>query len=174
MSVDLRRLLDGNARYAESFADGSLHHHPAERLAILTCMDARIEPLAALGLRLGDAHVLRNAGGRVCEDVLRSLALSQQLLGTTTIAVIHHTHCGMQGLSDKGFREEIERRERTLEVGRGAYRTARRIEFLPFADLDASVREDVAALQASPLLRPATPIFGFVYDVKTGTLRAVA
>jgi carbonic anhydrase len=173
MSVDLRRLLDGNARYAETFMDGSLHHAPAERLMILTCMDARIEPLAALGLRLGDAHVLRNAGGRVTEDVLRSVVLSQQLLGTTTIAVIHHTHCGLAGLSNKGFRDEVERRERTQDVGRGAYRAARQIDFLPFNDLDASVREDVARLQASPLVCPGTPIFGLVYDVKTGVLRAV-
>jgi carbonic anhydrase len=173
MSVDSRRLLEGNARYAESFASGGLHHEPAERLAVLTCMDARIEPLAALGLRLGDAHVLRNAGGRVTEDVLRSLALSQQLLGTTTIAVIHHTHCGMAGLSNQGFREEVERRERTQEIGQGAARLARQMDFLPFADLDASVREDVARLQASPLLRPGTPVYGLVYDVKTGTLRAV-
>ncbi|HEV2238418.1 MAG TPA: carbonic anhydrase [Ktedonobacterales bacterium] len=173
MSVDSRRLLEGNARYAESFRDGGLHHAPAERLVILTCMDARIEPVAALGLRLGDAHVLRNAGGRVCEDVLRSVALSQQLLGTTTIAVIHHTHCGMAGLSNRGFREEIERRERTQEIGRGAHRAARQIDFLPFSDLDASVREDIGKLQASPLLRPGTSIFGFVFDVKTGILRAV-
>jgi carbonic anhydrase len=173
MSVDLQGLLNGNARYVESFRDGGLHHAPAERLTILTCMDARIEPLAALGLRLGDAHVLRNAGGRVTEDVLRSVVLSQQLLGTTTIAVIHHTHCGMDGLSNKGFREEVERRERTQDLGRGAYRAARQIDFLPFTDLDASVREDVARLQASPLVRPGTPIFGLVYDVKTGALRPV-
>jgi carbonic anhydrase len=173
MSVDLQRILEGNARYAETFTGGSLHHAPAERFMILTCMDARIEPVAALGLHLGDAHVLRNAGGRVTEDVLRSVALSQQLLGTTAIAVIHHTHCGMNGLTNRGFREEIERRERTMDVGRGAFRAARRIDFLPFSDLDASVREDVARLQASPLLRPGTPIYGLVLDVKTGALRAV-
>jgi carbonic anhydrase len=173
MSVDLQGLLNCNARYAETFRDGGLHHEPAERLTILTCMDARIEPLAAFGLRLGDAHVLRNAGGRVTEDVLRSVVLSQQLLGTNTIAVIHHTNCGMAGLSSRGFREELERRERTQEVGRGAARAARQIEFLPFTDLEASVREDVGKLRASPLLRPGTAIFGLVYDVTSGQARAV-
>jgi carbonic anhydrase len=173
MSVDLQRILQGNARYVETFAGGGLHLAPAERLMILTCMDARIEPLAALGLRQGDAHILRNAGGRVTEDMLRSVVLSQQVLGTMAIVVIHHTQCGLNGLTNTGFREEIERRERTMDVGRGAHRAARQIDFLPFTDLDASVREDVARLQASPLLRPGTPIFGLVYDVKTGTLRAV-
>jgi carbonic anhydrase len=159
-----RELLDANARYAAGFAKGDLPMPPGRRVAVLTCMDARLDPARALGLAEGDAHVIRNAGGRASDDALRSLAISQQLLGTREVVVIHHTDCGMQTFTN----DELRARLRT-ELGADAAG----IDFLPFGDLEGSVREDVAAIRESPLVPRDVAVTGFVYDVRTGRLHEV-
>lgn len=155
--------LKANQGYAESFSKGGLALPPARQVAVVVCMDARIDPARALGLSEGDAHVIRNAGGRIA-DALRSLAISQTLLGTKEVVIIHHTDCGMLTFSDDGIRKQL-RKERGID--------ADAVAFLPFSDLDASVRDDLVAYHASPLVRHDVPVRGFVYDVKTGRLREV-
>ncbi len=137
---------------------------PGRKVAVLVCMDARIDPAKVLGLEEGDAHVIRNAGGRASDDAIRSLAISQQLLGTREIIVIHHTDCGMLTFTNEQLRDQLRR-----DLGADASG----IDFLPFSDLPRSVREDVAALRASPLLLPDIPIAGLIYDVHTGGLTSV-
>ena len=156
-------LLAANARYREGFDAADLHLRPLQHLAILTCMDSRYTSQGVLGLSLGDAHVIRNAGGRVTEDVIRSLAISAALLDTRACIVIHHTDCGLFGRSD----EEL--RQRVAEVAG----TRATFGFLPFADLEQSVRDDVAALRASPYFPPEYSVLGFTYDVRTGRLQPV-
>jgi carbonic anhydrase len=153
-----------NDRYAADFAHGALPMPPARHVAVLTCMDARLDPAKILGLAEGDAHVIRNAGGRASDDALRSLAISNRLLGTTEYVVIHHTDCGMATFTNEQLRARF-----AAELGADASA----IDFLPFSNVDASVREDVAAIAASPLLPPGTPVSGFVYDVATGRLQRV-
>jgi carbonic anhydrase len=162
MSV-IDELLRANEEYARTFDQGDLPLPPARRLAVLTCMDARLIPSRALGLKEGDAHVIRNAGGRA-RDALRSLVISQRLLGTKEIAVIHHTDCGMLTFSNRDLRAKV---KEDLGTDTGEF------DFLPFSDLDASVREDIEFLLATQLLDPDTIIRGFVYDVRTGRLREV-
>ncbi len=156
-------LLRANEAYARNFDRADLPTPPALGLIVLTCMDARILPLTALGLDQGDAHVIRNAGGRA-RDALRSIIISQRLLGTREIAVIHHTDCGMSAFTNRDLREKVK-----VELGQdtGAF------DYLPFRDLDESVRQDVEFLRATQLLSPDTVLRGFVYDVKTGRLREV-
>jgi carbonic anhydrase len=160
----LPELLEANRRYAASFTKGNLAAPPARQVAILTCMDARIDPARIMGLEEGDAHVIRNAGGRPTEDAIRSLAISQQLLGTREVIVIHHVDCGMLSFSNEQLREKLRQ-----ELGADASA----IDFLPFSDLAQSVRDDVATLRQSPLLLREAPISGFIYDVRTGALSAV-
>src|SRR6059036_3232980 len=150
-----------NDAYASSFQKGDLPMPPARHVAVLTCMDARLLPARFLGLEEGDAHVIRNAGGRASDDAIRSLAISQQLLGTREVVVIHHVDCGMLTFSNEQLRAKC-------KDDLGAAAAAERIDFLPFPDLEQSVRDDVAALRGSPLLRPDTQVAGFVYDVTTG------
>jgi carbonic anhydrase len=157
-------LVNANRGYAESFKNGTLALPPARKVALVVCMDARIDPARALGLEEGDAHVIRNAGGRI-SDAIRSLAISQELLGTQEVAIIHHTDCGMLTFTDDTLRER-------LRKSRNANADA--IAFLPFHDLDQSVRDDLALYEASPYVRHDIPVRGFVYDVKTGRLREVA
>ena len=156
-------LLAANLRYAQHFDASELQIRPLRRLAILTCMDSRFTAQGVMGLDLGDAHVIRNAGGRVTEDAIRSLVLSAALLGTHACVVIHHTNCGLFDKSD----EEL--RQRVAEVA-GARAT---FGFLPVHDLDQSVRDDVAALRACPYLPPDYEVVGFTYDVRTGLLAPV-
>ena len=156
-------LIQANQSYARSFDRGHLPLPPKRRIAILTCMDARILPGKAFGLEEGDAHVIRNAGGRA-RDALRSIVISQRLLGTTEVAVIHHTDCGMLTFTNRDLRAKV--RE---DLGRDTGE----FDFQPFQDLDASVREDVEFLVGSELLDPKTLIRGFVYDETTGRLREV-
>jgi carbonic anhydrase len=163
MSV-IDELLEANAEYARTFDRGDLPMPPARRLAVVTCMDARIIPSRQLGLQEGDAHVIRNAGGRA-RDALRSLVVSQRLLGTNEIAVIHHTDCGMLTFTNPDLHAKVKQ-----DLGADASH----IDFLPFADLEESVREDVAFLQSSPLIAGDVLIRGFVYDVRTGRLSEVA
>ena len=163
MSV-VPRFLEANERYAATFTKGDLAMPPARRVAILTCMDARLDPAKFLGLEEGDAHVVRNAGGRATADALRSLIISQQLLGTREIVVIHHTDCGMLTFTDDRLRRQL--RER---FGVPADDWA----FLPFTDLAQSVRDDIAVIRRSPFILPETTITGFIYDVRTGRLSQV-
>jgi carbonic anhydrase len=154
--------LEANGRYAASFKKGHLPMPPGRRVAVVACMDARLDPARFLGLEEGDAHVIRNAGGRA-KDALRSLVISQQLLGTREVVVVHHTDCGMVTFTDAQLKQK-------LREGLGAEAD---LEFLPFSDLDQSVRDDVKAIRESPLLLRGVPVTGFVYDVKTGRLRQV-
>jgi carbonic anhydrase len=162
MSV-VSEFLSANDRYASAFTKGALPLPPARKVAVVACMDARLDPARVLGLEEGDAHVIRNAGGRA-QDALRSLVISQQLLGTREIVVIHHTDCGMLTFTDADLR-------RKLTEGLGA---TTEMAFLPFPDLDQSVRDDVAAIRNERLLIKDAPVSGFVYDVRTGRLRRVA
>jgi carbonic anhydrase len=132
---------------------------PAKRLAVLTCMDARIDPARILGLEKGDAHVLRNAGGVVTEDAIRSLAISQHLLGTDEIVLMHHTDCGMEGLSDDTLAERAGERPPWPVHG--------------FDDLEQSVRDSVRLIEESPFVPNTSKVRGFVYDVRTGELREI-
>ncbi len=163
MSV-LSEMLEANARYAASFTKGNLPAPPGRKVAVLTCMDARLDPAKFLGLQEGDAHVIRNAGGRADQDAIRSLVISYKLLGTREFLVIHHEDCGMLTFTNEDLR-------RKLREDLGA--DASNIDFLPFANLDQSVRDDVATLRASPLIPKDIPISGFVYDVRSGRLREV-
>jgi carbonic anhydrase len=160
--------LSANQQYASQFQKGDLPLPPGRKVAVLVCMDARIDPAKALGLEEGDAHVIRNAGGRA-EDAIRSLAISHELLGTREIVVIHHTDCGMLTFSNDDIRQKLEG-----DLGPEAGKAASQIDFLPFGDLDQSVRDDVAAIQSSPLIPDDIPVSGFVYDVHTGRLNPVA
>jgi carbonic anhydrase len=154
--------LQANQQYAAAFDKGSLPMPPRRHVAIVTCMDARLDPAKFLGLQEGDAHVIRNAGGRAA-DAIRSLVISQQLLGTREVVVIHHTDCGMLTFTDDQLRQK-------LRDDLGAQTTA---AFLPFSDLEQSVRDDVAAIRTSPLLLKDVPVRGFIYDVRTGRLQEV-
>jgi carbonic anhydrase len=156
-------LLRANEEYARTFDLGNLPIPPARKLAIVTCMDARILPSRAFGLEEGDAHIIRNAGGRA-REALRSLIISQRLLGTKEIAVIHHTGCGMLTFTNQDLHAKVK-----AELGADASG----IDFLPFTDVHESVREDVAFLLSSPLIDPDVIVRGFVYDVQTGKLSEV-
>jgi len=137
---------------------------PVRKLAIVTCMDCRIDPAAAIGLQRGDAHVLRNAGGVVTDDVIRSLAISQCKLGTREVMVVHHTDCGMEKITDEGFRAELE-----SDTG-----VAPNFPVGAFADVEDSVRGSVRRIRESPFLPHRDAVRGYVYDVATHELREVA
>jgi carbonic anhydrase len=157
-------LIQANERYAREFGAGDLPVPPARRVAVVTCMDARLDPQQFLGLGLGDAHVIRNAGGRVSDDALRSLVISQRLLGTNEVLVIHHTGCGMATFTNDALREKIR-----SELGTDASE----MDFLPFSDLEESVREDVETVRNSELIPDDVSAAGAVYEVETGRLRKV-
>jgi carbonic anhydrase len=154
----------GNAeQYASSFDKGDLPLPPAKKLAVVACMDARLIPTKVLGLEEGDAHVIRNAGGVVTDDAIRSLSISQRLLGTEEIVLIHHTDCGMLTFTDDEFRRSIQ--DDTGVKPSWAAET--------FPDLDEDVRQSIARIKASPFI-PRKNVRGFVYDVETGGLREVS
>jgi carbonic anhydrase len=156
-------LLQNNEAYATSFDKGDLPGPPARKVAVLACMDARLDPARVLGLEEGDAHVIRNAGGVVTNDALRSLAISQHELGTEEIVLLHHTKCGMQTFTDDEFAEKLE-----SETGsRPEWRAH------AFSDLEQDVRESIAAIKGSPFIPRTDSVRGFVYDVDTGRLREV-
>jgi carbonic anhydrase len=163
MSV-ISDLEDHNRRYASGFEEQHLPTAPQLRLTVVTCMDSRLDVFAVLGLENGQAHVIRNAGGVVTDDVIRSLAISQRKLGTREIVLIHHTDCGMQQVTDDGFRRELQ--EATGQAPPFAIES--------FTDLDADVRQSIARLRTSPFLAHRDSIHGYVYDVDTGALRRVA
>jgi carbonic anhydrase len=157
-------LVANNDAFAGGLPDLHLQIEPARRLVIVTCMDARLDVFAALGLREGDAHILRNAGGVITDDVIRSLAVSQRRLGTREVMLIHHTDCGMQSLTDDGFRAELQE----------ATGVAPAFAIESFSDLDADVRQSILRVRRSPFLLHRDSIRGFVYDVDTHRLREVA
>jgi carbonic anhydrase len=156
-------LLRNAERYRAGFGGGELPVPPALGVAVVACMDARLNPYGLLGLAEGDAHVIRNAGGAVTADVLRSLAISQRLLGTREILLIHHTDCGMLTFTDDVFKAGIE-----AETGIRPLWAAE-----AFTDLDADVRQSVARVLADPFIPHKDAVRGFVYDVGTGVLREV-
>ena len=156
-------LLRNNEAYSESFDQGDIPLPPAKHIAIVACMDARLDVHGLLGLHLGDAHVIRNAGGVVTDDEIRSLAISQRLLGTKEIVLIHHTDCGMLTFTDDSFRADIQGD------------TGIKPPWSPesFTDLDADVRSSIGRIKASPFIPHTDRVRGFVYEVETGRLREV-
>ena len=156
--------LQANEQYAANFKKGDLPLPPGRKVAVLACMDARLDPARILGLEEGDAHVIRNAGGRAA-DALRSLIISEQLLGTNTIVILHHTDCGMLTFTDEVIHDKIKH---------DLHADADHIAFLPFKDLDQSVRDDITFLRSSSLIPESIEIRGFVYDVKTGKLHSIS
>jgi carbonic anhydrase len=154
-------ILGANEGYAAAFDKGDLSAPPGRRFAVVTCMDARLDPARFLGLEEGDAHVIRNAGGLVTHDALRSLVISHHELGTQEVFVIGHEGCGMIGLGNEHMRDKL-----------GA--AAEQVDFLGFADLDEAVRGSVQKVQESELLPDSFSATGFVYDVRSGRLRQVA
>jgi len=157
-------LIEDHGRRAAPSPQASVPGRPAQRLAVVACMDARLDPLAILGLHEGDAHVIRNAGGVVTDDVIRSLLISQRLLGTEEIILIHHTDCGMLTFSDDQLKAQI-RAETGLEPP---------FALEAFADLEDDLRQGIGRLRASPFIPTRDRIRGFVYEVETGRLRGVA
>jgi carbonic anhydrase len=156
-------LLANNAAYVAAFDKGDLPATPARKVAIVACMDARLNIYGALGLREGDAHVIRNAGGVITDDQIRSLAISQRLLGTEEIVLIHHTDCGMLTFTDDAFKQSIQE-----DTG---IKPAWAAE--AFADLDGDVRQSIARINASPFIPRKESVRGFVYEVESGRLREV-
>jgi carbonic anhydrase len=157
-------LLSKAENYAKDFDKGDLPMPPARKVAIVACMDARLSPFALLGLEVGDAHVIRNAGGVVTDDEIRSLAISQRLLGTEEIILLHHTDCGMLTFTDDEFRESIQE-----ETG---IKPAWPAE--SFSDVDQDLRQSLARINTSPFIPNKDSVRGFVYEVETGRLREVS
>ena len=157
------RLLDNNGSFAEGLPERHLSVEPSLHLAIVTCMDSRLDVFGALGLGEGEAHVLRNAGGVITDDVIRSLALSQRKLGTREVMLIHHTNCGLETVSDDGFRAELQE----------ATGVAPHFAIESFTDVDADVRQSVRRVRRSSFLPHRDVVRGFVYDVDTHRLREI-
>ena len=157
------KLLQNNASYAETFEKGDLALPPASGVAVVACMDARLDVHRILGLKEGDAHVIRNAGGVITDDEIRSLTISQRLLGTREIILIHHTDCGMLTFSDDELKAQIHE-----DVGMKPH-----FSMESFSDLEEDVRQSIARIQASPFISHKDSVRGFVYEVETGRLREV-
>jgi carbonic anhydrase len=156
-------LLQNNAEFAHSFSNGDLPMPPGKGLAVVACMDARLNVYALLGLSEGEAHVIRNAGGVVSDDVLRSLVISQRLLGTREVVLVHHTDCGMLTFTDDQVKADIE-----ADVGLRPH-----FALEAFSDLERDIRQSIARIKASPFVPHKDSIRGFVYDVRTGALQEV-
>jgi carbonic anhydrase len=176
-------LLKGNAKYSSEFGDkAKLAAFPAKRVAVLTCMDARLDPAKFLGLSEGDAHVIRNAGGRASEDAIRSLVISYKLLGTKEFFVIHHTGCGMLSITNEVMTDllasSLEPAKLTpdgfKDVGKGPGSSAgENIDWLTIKDSNQAVLDDVATIRNHPLVPKTIPVYGYIFDVKTGKLAEV-
>ena len=156
-------LLQNNERYAASFVNGDLPPSPAKGVAIVACMDARLNLYGMLGLEEGDAHVIRNAGGVITDDEIRSLTISQRLLGTREVILIHHTDCGMLTFTDEELKEQIQQ-----EVGIKPH-----FPLETFADLEEDVRQSIRRIQVSPFISHKDSVRGFIYEVESGRLREV-
>jgi carbonic anhydrase len=163
----LPEILAANRRYAAGFDKGRLPRPPSKGIAVVTCIDGRINAHAILGLQPGEANVIRNAGGRAA-DAVRSLAVSQHILGTREIVLMFHTDCGQAAFGTDAFRQRV-----TEELGPDAGKAADRIDFLPIEDLEETLREDTRLLRTHPLLRHDVPVTGLIYDVATGLVRVI-
>lgn len=180
MSKILDEVLASNKTYAETFGEKSgLAMPPARHFAVLTCMDARLDPAKFAGLAEGDAHVIRNAGGRASDDAIRSLVISYKLLGTREWFVVHHTDCGMETFSDEVMRGLLKQSLKTASVDESGWHDSGEgsgseegdfIDWLTIDDQTKSVREDVARIRSHPLVPNDIPVYGYIYDVKTGGL----
>src|SRR5215471_14492486 len=180
MSQNLTDVLDANRKYSASFGEkGKLSLPPARGFAILTCMDARLDPAKYAGLAEGDAHVIRNAGGRASDDAIRSLVISYKLLGTKEFFVIHHTDCGMQYFTNEVMRELLASSLQTAELATEGFRDVGRgpgshageyIEWLTVKNPEQAVRDDVERIRTHPLVPKSIPIYGFINDVRSGKL----
>lgn len=180
MSTVLSEVLAANQKYSESFGEkANLALPPARRFAVLTCMDARLDPAKYAGLSEGDAHVIRNAGGRASDDAIRSLVISYKLLGTREFFVIHHTDCGMEFFTNQVIRDLLNSSLETAEltasgfqdIGKGpGSRAGEFIEWLAIPDQKQAVVDDVLRIRHHPLVPRSIPIYGYVYDVKSGRL----
>jgi carbonic anhydrase len=180
MSTILNQVLTANQKYSASFGDkANLALPPARRFAVLTCMDARLDPAKFAGLSEGDAHVIRNAGGRASDDAIRSLIISYKLLGTSEFFVIHHTNCGMEFFTNDVIRgllgNSLETAELTptgfRDVGKGpGSRAGELIEWLTIPEQKQAVVDDVLRIRTHPLVPSSIPIYGYIYDVKSGQL----
>lgn len=176
-------VLKANVEYAKGFgAKGKLTMPPARRFAILTCMDARLDPAKFAGLAEGDAHVIRNAGGRASDDAIRSLVISYKLLGTQEWFVVHHTDCGMETFTDGIMGELLASSLETAKLGKKGWRDVGKgpgspegafIPWLTFKDNAKAVAEDVQRIRSHPLVPASIPIYGYIYDVRTGKLSEV-
>ena len=180
MSTVLNEVLNANRQYSASFGDkANLALPPARRFAVLTCMDARLDPAKFAGLAEGDAHVIRNAGGRASDDAIRSLVISYKLLGTREFFVIHHTNCGMEFFTNEVIRGLLKNSLETAEltaagfrdVGKGpGSRAGEFVEWLTIPDQKQAVVDDVLRIRTHPLVPSSIPIYGYVYDVESGQL----
>lgn len=197
MSKMYEYIRNANAAYAENFQDGDLATPPAKRIAILTCMDARLDPIKYAGLRHGDAHIIRNAGGRASDDAIRSLVISYKLLGTREWFVIHHTGCGMETFTSEVMGDLLASSLQTAELGPNGWQEkhdkndkqdkhdkhktkdkhensgtqeGKYINWLTFQNNEASVVEDVKRIRSNPMVPSDIPIYGLIYDCKTGKL----
>lgn len=166
--ANVETFLSNNKNFQQSFKDGDKKSPPARKVAIVTCMDARFHVEPALGLAIGDAHIIRNAGGRVSDDALRSLAISERLLGTNEIFVIHHSDCGMMKADNNVICEALAK-----DLGEKASQAGQKIDWLTFKSLEGSVRDDIQILRSSPLIPDNITIYGFIYDVHNGGLNEV-
>ncbi|MGQ9916305.1 MAG: beta-class carbonic anhydrase [Bryobacteraceae bacterium] len=184
MSRILNEVLEANRRYAADFGEkAKLAMPPARRFAVLTCMDARLDPAKFAGLAEGDAHVIRNAGGRASDDAIRSLVISAKLLGTREWFVIHHTDCGMQFFTDDVMRRLlaesigpaglVDGQWKNLDTSLPGSSEGDYIDWLTIGDLAQSVRDDVARIRRHPLVPADIPLYGYIYDVHTGLLQEV-
>ncbi|MFW6094038.1 MAG: beta-class carbonic anhydrase [Pseudomonadota bacterium] len=184
MSKVVDEVLAANAAYADAFGDkGDLPMPPARRFAVLTCMDARLDPAGFAGLSEGDAHVIRNAGGRASDDAIRSLVISYKLLGTREWFVIHHTDCGMETFTDDVMRELLASSLETASLEAAGWRDvgkgpgspeARYVDWLTIDDRERSVVDDVQRIRRHPLVPDDIPVYGYIYDCGSGRLREVA
>ncbi len=183
MSV-LLEVLEANAKYVDSFGEkGSLALPPARQFAILTCMDARLDPAKYAGLSEGDAHVIRNAGGRASDDAIRSLVISYKLLGTKEWFVIHHSNCGMEFFTDESIRALLSKSLESAALGADGFYDVGKgpgsedgvyIDWLTISDANKAVLDDVSRIRRHSLVPSNIPIYGFIYDVATGSLNEVS
>lgn len=165
MSTVYDHILSENKKYASAFDNADLNVPPARRVAILTCMDARLDPMRFAGLELGDAHIIRNAGGRASDDAIRSLVISNRLLGTDRWFVIHHSDCGMESFTEEKM-DEILRKDLEPELAvQGKF-----MDWLTIDDREKSVVDDVLRIKGHPLVPADVSVYGFIFDVKSGEL----
>ncbi|NBS55139.1 carbonic anhydrase [bacterium] len=182
-SPTVQQVEAANAKYAASFGDkGKLPLPPGRRFAVLTCMDARLDPAKYAGLAEGDAHVIRNAGGRASDDAIRSLVISYKLLGTKEFFVVHHTDCGMVLFNSQIMGDLLEKSLETAvhdgkgwkDVGKGpGSKEGKKVDWLTFTDDETAVVEDVKRIRNHPLVPKSIPVYGYLYDVKTGKLKEI-